>query len=90
METRRPATVRVVSFSPGRSTPAVASPLLKVTHTARHPLMEPTNEMILAALFRLEQKLDLLLQALAEDEGEPPLTLDGTYAGSEREEGTPL
>jgi hypothetical protein len=50
--------------------------------------MEPTNEMILAALFRVEQKLDLLLQSLAEDEGEP--TLDGTYAGTEREEGTPL
>jgi hypothetical protein len=51
---------------------------------------EPTNQMILAALLRVEQKLDMLLQALAEDEGEPPLTLDGTYAGAEREEGTPL
>jgi len=44
-------------------------------------------------LDRIEQMLQMLLDALAEhdesDEG-PALTLDGTYAGQERAPGTPL
>jgi len=42
---------------------------------------------------RIEDKLDMLLDALAEHvepEEQPSLTLDGTYAGQERAAGTPL
>lgn len=44
-------------------------------------------------LQRVEDKLDMLLAALAEqaDEvDEPAVALDGTYAGQERAAGTPL
>jgi len=56
------------------------------------PLGHLTIEQV-AQLDRIEAKLDILLECLAEHAepaDEPALTLDGTYAGQERAPGTPL
>lgn len=56
------------------------------------PLGHLTIEQV-AQLQRIEDKLDMLLEALAEhgeEADEPALTLDGSYAGQERPVGTPL
>ena len=48
-------------------------------------------DFIEVTLVRIESKLDALLAALAEDEeGDPALTLDGEFAGSERDPLEPL
>lgn len=41
-------------------------------------------------LDRIEAKLDALLAALADEEQEPAQTLEGDYAGSERDTNQPL
>jgi hypothetical protein len=49
------------------------------------------DEHPLAILMRIEAKLDILISALAEDDGdEPLLTLDGQPIGGERDQGSPL
>ena len=56
------------------------------------PLGHLTIEQV-AQLQRIEEKLDTLLEALAEpaDQADAPaLALDGSYAGQERPVGTPL
>lgn len=50
-------------------------------------------EILLAAVTRVEQKLDLLLAALMEDDEPEPEswpTLDGESLGGPRDPGTPL
>ncbi|WMD23039.1 hypothetical protein RAS12_11895 [Achromobacter seleniivolatilans] len=50
-------------------------------------------ERIEAGQVRIEQKLDLLLEALAADDEQdesPAMTLDGELAGEARPEGEPL
>jgi hypothetical protein len=46
----------------------------------------------MAAMVRIEQKLDVLIAALAgeEEEEQPPITLDGAPAGGERDPWKPL
>lgn len=49
--------------------------------------------LLLACLARIEQKLDTLIQSLAEDDdegSEPALTLDGQTTGRERNQDQPL
>jgi len=51
------------------------------------------NEIMQAQLNRIEQKLDLLLEALAaegRDDEPPALTLEGDFAGAPRPQGKPL
>jgi hypothetical protein len=52
----------------------------------------PDNKELLAAMKRIERKLDQLLAALAEeaDDDEPELTLDGQPAGATRQQGLVL
>lgn len=46
---------------------------------------------VLAAIARVEAKVDALIQALADDDGdEPSFTLDGHPAGAERDQGQSL
>ncbi len=54
--------------------------------------LSPTTEDIMAAVLRVEGKLDTLIAALADEpEDTSPLpTLDGTLAGGERDQGQSL
>jgi len=63
-----------------------------VTYASQTEAAMPDNQEIMAALQRVEHKLDVLLQALADDgDDEPmPLTLDGLPAGAERQQGMSL
>ncbi len=52
----------------------------------------PTSTDVLEAVIRVERKLDILLEQLAEEDPEeaPELTLDGEPAGRERNPDVPL
>ncbi len=54
-------------------------------------MTEPSLALILAAIQRIEARLDHLIDVLAEEEeGPPATTLEGDNAGSERDQGQSL